>query len=147
MPRHVTSLLIATVVALVSCSSGAQRRDEISAELGVAFPVHDSPAIPDALVVGRLEERDGCLVVSPEEGRPQLVIWPHTLHLVEDSGFIAIADEDGHVLAHVGDTVRIGGGEIYREALGRTAIGARGIPERCATPIYWMGGEVERVAE
>jgi hypothetical protein len=88
-----------------------------------------------ALLIGTLVEKDGCLRVV-ESGYSHLIIWPydHTVTTAAD-GTLQIHDGSGAVVAQVGDTVRLSGGEVP-SAVRHTPIT---IPDRCEGP-YWLAG-------
>lgn len=106
----------------------------------IAFPQYRRPGAPQVGRPGRLILRDGCLLILPEAGRPQLVLWPPGFRLVRDAQGFAVADESGTILARVGDEVMSGGGEVglrkARELTGET------FPEACRTNNFWMLGEI-----
>jgi hypothetical protein len=45
-------------------------------------------------------------------GVVRAVIWPHGYSAREEGGRLAVVDESGNVVAHEGDHVTIGGGEV-----------------------------------
>ncbi len=70
------------------------------------------PGCPAALIEGELvaDPTTGVAIHDPA-GLIRAVIWPHG-YSGRPGTPIAVVDEDGNVIARVGDTVRIGGGEI-----------------------------------
>jgi hypothetical protein len=106
---------------------------------GIVFPrQHPPEGLREemaALLIGELVETDGCLRVG-DENRSHLIIWPydHTVTAAAD-GTLQIRDGSGAVVAHAGDVVRMGGGEVPAvESLTSTEI-----PDRCGGP-YWLAG-------
>lgn len=118
---------------------------------GIAFPRQDPPegvlAEMMALLIGDLAEFDGCLRVRADAADPGvLVIWPydHTLTRSDD-GVLQVHDGTGAVVARVGDTVRMGGGQV---PLPDDFVAAH-IPAECPGP-YWVaarGIESTRLAD
>jgi hypothetical protein len=106
---------------------------------GFHFPRQDPPegvgAEMAALMIGELVEVDGCLRVRWQAGDPgSLVIWPydHTLTL-DDDGRPEVRDGSGTVVARLGDTVELGGGQ----SPGLPANLADAVPDNCPGP-YWF---------
>jgi hypothetical protein len=88
-----------------------------------------------ALLTGELVVADGCLRVRDTTGTSDyLIIWPydHTLSLAAD-GTIQIHDGEGAVVARVGETIKLGGGETSSVA----GVTSGEIPDRC-TGLYWI---------
>jgi hypothetical protein len=114
---------------------------------GLHFPRQDPPegvfAEMMALMIGELVEADGCLRVRGAEDRGLLVIWPydHTL-TVDAEGVAEIRDGIGAVVARVGDTVEMGGGE----ASSLSGAFAAGLPQACTGP-YWIAARGIRSTE
>jgi hypothetical protein len=94
-----------------------------------------------ALLIGDLVEEDGCLRVA-EGGQSHLIIWPydHTVTAAQDDT-LEIRDGSGAVVARVGDSVRLSGGEV--PAVENHA--SVEIPERFAGPYWLVGSEIESV--
>ena len=105
---------------------------------GLHFPRQDPPegvfAEMMALMIGELVEENGCLRVRGGEDPALLVIWPydHTL-TVDAEGVAEVRDGTGAVVARVGDTVEMGGGQ----APSLSGAFAAGLPEACPGP-YWI---------
>ncbi|MCU0491059.1 MAG: hypothetical protein MUD01_05710 [Chloroflexaceae bacterium] len=68
-----------------------------------------------------------------------MAIWPAAYTLVDDGGKLAIQDDTGHILAHIGDQVQVGGGRIADgPAPWQTfEVLRNGPPAECAGP-YWL---------
>lgn len=79
-----------------------------------ADPTPSGTPCPAALIEGRLvaHEQWGVALEEGVSGTLLEVIWPDGHSVVSDAGRIALIDEDGEVVAHVGDTVQIGGGQV-----------------------------------
>lgn len=100
---------------------------------GLTFPTfRPGEAIPGAVTSGRLELKDGCLVLV-DPGEATVLIWPEEWHAVEEPSGIAIAD-DGEILARVGDFVEVGGWGPPEERLSDGIV----LTPNCDTPPYWL---------
>jgi hypothetical protein len=66
-----------------------------------------------ALIEGTLvrEEQSGVALRDPQ-GMVRQVIWPNGYSARDDGGRLVVLDASGNVVAHEGDRVSIGGGEI-----------------------------------
>lgn len=98
---------LAVATALVGCS-----RAEPSAPHGLFFPtVPRQDAYPAALLSAQLVERSGCLVAGGRGGR--VLLWPdgYTARTEQD-GRTHVLDENGTVVATVGEKVTMGGGTV-----------------------------------
>ena len=100
-----------------------------------------SAAFMEALLVGKLIVKDGCLRVSASEGdRGHLIIWQPDYFLNSNEGVIEILDRNGEVVARVGEEIRMGGGEVaLTENLKRQL--REPLPEQCEGP-YWLMGQL-----
>ena len=76
-------------------------------------PAGTAIACPAALIEGTLvrDDQSGVALRDPQ-GQVRQVIWPNGYSAREDDGRLAVVDASGMVLAHEGDRVMIGGGEI-----------------------------------
>lgn len=93
-----------------------------------------------ALLIGELVVQEGCLRVQSGED-PVLVIWQADYFLNNHDGTIEILDESGKVVAQVGETVYMGGGEVPFTAELESSL-REPIPEGCAKSHYvWLMGE------
>jgi len=94
----------------------------------------------EALLIGELVVQDGCLRVQSGE-ESQLVIWQADYFLNNHDGTLEILDETGKMVAYVGETVYMGGGEVPLTA--ELEAGLREpIPEECGKPPkVWLMGE------
>ncbi len=101
------------------------------------FPVQKNPnptVQMAALLEGELALVNGCLRVDND-----LPVWPHGFSISTDSEVIQIIDNTGKLIAHVGDKVRLGGGEIPGEFVANYSTELPS--DRCSGP-YWIVGEV-----
>ena len=76
-------------------------------------PAGTATACMAALLSGTLV-RDGVagLRVRDEQGHSHQVIWPNGYSARDDGGRLAVIDGNGTVVAHEGDRLSMGGGEI-----------------------------------
>lgn len=109
------------------------------------FPTYPySGEAPLALTRGQLATRNGCLFLdAPAGGGVDLPLWPSVFTLSGTDSPIVITDQGDEL--HVGDVVRLGGGERSREQA-EDLIGGR-IPERCSAQGYWLVSRVVGVVE
>ena len=103
------SLVVCLVVAtsLAACSHPGP-----SAPEGLFFPtVRRLDAYPAALLTSQLEERSGCLVAGGKGG--SVLLWPddYTAKTGPD-GRTQVLDENGTVVATVGEPLMLGGGQV-----------------------------------
>ena len=103
------SLAACLVIAplLVACT-----RTEPSAPDALFFPtVRRLDAYPSALLTSQLVERSGCLVGGGKGGSG--LLWPdgYTARTGPD-GWTQVLDENGTVVATVGEPLMLGGGEV-----------------------------------
>ncbi len=93
-----------------------------------------------ALLIGELVVQNGCLRVQSAE-ESQLVIWQADYFLNNHDGTLEILDETGKMVAYVGETVYMGGGEGRLSAELEAQL-REPIPEACAKPQkVWLMGE------
>ena len=107
----VAALALVAVVARVSMGAGLEGGN------GPVITLDDGwNAYPTAMVAGRLDLRDGCLLLGDE-----VVFWPH--HTTWDADRQAVqfdGDFRGAAPAHVGQEFSGGGGFFSSEDLRRT---------------------------
>jgi hypothetical protein len=90
----------------------------------------------EALATGTLVLEDGCLRLStPHSNYTYLIIWPKGYYMEKEGDEIMILDEDGQVVAGVGDTISAAGGEM-RNICNLWLIGVF-LPLACEGP-YWV---------
>jgi len=104
---------ISLVVCLVVATSlAACTHSEPSAPDGLFFPtVRRLDAYPSALLTAQLAERSGCLVAGVKGG--SVLLWPdgYTAKTGPD-GRTQVLNENGTVIATVGEQLMVGGGEV-----------------------------------
>lgn len=99
-----------------------------------------SPAFMEALSEGELVVKDDCLYVMGRDGRVgSLIIWQPDYFLNDNAGTIEVLDRQGEVVARVGETIRLGGGEVPLRSFEQYL--REPLPSQCSGP-YWLMGEV-----
>jgi hypothetical protein len=114
--NRVTLLLVCLLVVFpiltVACNDN-------SSSPHLFFPVLSEPesVYPDALARGRLVRDHNCLCLKRFYffGKGSLLIWPYGYSLEIQNEKISVVDNNGQVIAHVGDWLKVGGGEIPKE--------------------------------
>ena len=90
-------------------------------------------------MIGTLEVENGCLQVT-QEGNDQrmAIVWQTDYFLNNNEGSIEMLDRDGKVVARVGETIYLGGGEIG--SIEDDQLQAP-MPEHCSSSPLWLMGE------
>jgi hypothetical protein len=107
------------------------------------FPVTQAPASQhmDSLATGKLVAEGNILGVKSgwffDKG--DVLIWPYGYSLGTQNARICVIDSEGQVVAKVGDSIKLGGGEISRE-LAEEQIG-RPLPSDISGS-FWLIGSV-----
>lgn len=132
------AVVLACALAAVSCA-----RVELPPEEEGVFMAHGTHSLRDpgmaALLRGRLDVRDGCLVVVGSgwfKDDPVLVVWAREYALRRDGDRLRIFEGDRPIVA-VGDQVDVGGGEVEADRIARWT--ASQIPDACQAPKYYVG--------
>ena len=100
-----------------------------------------SATFMEALLVGKLIVKDGCLRVSASDrDRGHLIIWQPDYFLNSNEGVIEILDRRGEAVARVGEEIRMGGGEVPLTANLKRQL-REPLPEQCEGP-YWLMGQL-----
>lgn len=135
-------ILFLFILFIILCTTFACKDNStINSSSASSFPVQKAGLSKmDSLMEGRLELDDnGCLRVDN-----YLIIWPYGFSLRTEGEDIQVIDEKGQVFAHVGDVIKIGGGEIpleeAREFIEKSIV-EQPLPDDCQGP-YWIVGEV-----
>ena len=104
------------------------------------FPVQKESGLEQmlALLEGRLELVDGYLRVVHSHGS-YLAIWPHGFSVRAEGSEIQVLDGDDQVVAIVGETIKVGGGETTAEVV-ELYIG-KSLPDDCVGP-FWIVSEM-----
>ena len=121
-------ILLAVPIMLVACNDNTP-------PVTPYFPVLKEPEsiYPESLAMGRLSIIDNCLRLKP--GESLLLIWPYGYTLAINGGEISVVDNKGHIVARVGDSIKVGGGEIPLEIVEKYIGGP--LPDNCTGP-YWL---------
>src|SRR6476646_5204012 len=76
-------------------------------------PQETPEACPAALISGTLVRHpESGIGIRDSAGRVLQVVWPRGYYARDDGGTLAVTDQSGNVVAHLGDNVGIGGGEM-----------------------------------
>jgi hypothetical protein len=96
----------------------------------VFFPTQTATreTYPAEAVPGTLLEDDGCLFIE-DEGTRALLLFPGEYDVVDRAGVTTVVDQDGRVIASVGDQVIAGGGHITDDFARQIA--DQPLPEHC----------------
>ena len=113
---------------------------EEAGEKELTFPVQENSAdVMDALITGKLVERDGCLYIDAG-GRSTSPIWPHGFSYDRDGDAVTILDDKGTPVARTGEEVSMGGGLIGEPESPLSDDLAKKVGD-CEAP-YWVVGEL-----
>jgi len=99
-----------------------------------------------ALLIGKLVKVDGCLrVIDNVSGTSYLLVWPPEQHMVSvEKDAVQIIDRlkgDKRVVWHIGQIVRLGGGEVTSSEYLDEQV-RQNLPANCPGP-YWIVGDVD----
>ncbi len=107
------------------------------------FPLARAETGMEALAMGTLILDDGYLRLSPSySDDTYLIIWPAGYSIDMEGDEIRVLDEDGQVVARVGDTISAAGGEM--KWISSLWLKGGFLPLNCDGP-YWVASEVEVV--
>ena len=129
---HTTALLLVAVL-LAATACGDARTTAPTVE----------PTRLTALLFGKLVETEGCLRVNEsDDGASYLLAWPPDFAVSVEDDTVRVIDARGtEIVLHVGDTVRISGGEVRSiEYLDERV--RRELPAHCPGPYWVVGAEV-----
>jgi hypothetical protein len=105
------------------------------------FPVQKEGLVQMlTLAKGRLVIENSCLRLKPIIGSSYLLIWPYGYSLHAEGKVIEVINGDGKTVAHVGDTIKIGGGEAVSVEIVMIYTSQQ-LPDNCKGP-YWLVNEV-----
>lgn len=127
----VMSMLVVMPGLAVGCADSSNSRQPVQ-----YFPVQKEPAqaVLLSLVSGKLVVDNGYLRVSGD-----LIIWPYGYSWKTEKKEIWILDDRGEKVMRVGDSVRIGGGEIPA-SFAEEKMGQK-LPAGVKGP-FWLMGEI-----
>jgi len=138
----VSCTVIAALVCLLTVLGCASQQEPSLSYADVFAPTRPAmDVLPAGLVEGRLDQRDGCIIIQAP-GISHLVLWPPGFAAITLAGnSIGIISPQGEVVTQVGGRVRLSGGEIRSDDQASQLIGAD-IPPACRNGLYWLAGEV-----
>jgi hypothetical protein len=97
-------------------------------------------AVMEGDVDGMLVLDENCIRVNSGEAKTSyLLIWPPDYNITIENDTIEVRNGNGEIVAHIGDRVHVGGGEIPSlSVLGKYV--QEQVPPQCTAP-YWAIGE------
>lgn len=142
------AFILALVFSILSTAGiGCNAYNTSSSDL--FFPVQKEPdpsyIYPAALAEGKLVLDNSNLRLKPSWGKGdvwskgELLVWPYGYSLRIMDKQIQVIDNDGQLVARVGDKIKVGGGEVPAEIV-EEYIG-QPLPDDCEGP-YWLVSEV-----
>ena len=152
--KTVRLLFLALFLAMTACTSAAdsslqpsENHPSVTASdtsKTIFFPRQEKTdgerAVMEALIYGTLVLADNCIRVDYDEAEVSyLLIWPPDFDISIENGTIEILNGDGEIVAHIGDRVRISGGEIHLLSMLDKPVQEQ-VPPQCIAP-YWIIGE------
>ncbi len=114
---------------------------EVNPDDSIYFPQLKtrSASFMEALLIGRLEVENGYLLAYQEGSeQPITIVWQTDYFLHDNEGSIEMLDRDGKMVARVGETIYLGGGQVG--SIGSDQLQAP-IPEQCSGSPLWLMGE------
>jgi hypothetical protein len=132
-------------VAFTACSASENDPAALSVNGGepLFFTQNVIPsAVMEALFQGRIvADEAGCLRLQP--GDRVTVVWPMGFTLERASGTFLVRDAGGRSVGLIGDTFRLGGGEVpyLHQGIGLSAADRERAMSRCPG-IFWIVGSV-----
>ena len=133
----IVCILIVVPIILISCQANS------SIPQAPFFPVQEEPdpsfIYPTALLVGNLVVEDNCLRIKAFLLWDDIAVWRYGYSLRTVDKKIQVLDNNGVVVAIVGDRIKVGGGEVPLEIIEKYTGGK--LPEGCKGP-YWLVSNV-----
>ena len=161
----VASLLLLMMMVVAGCVGG-KADDQVPASIpersdqhlasraptfsATTFPRHDAPLGTDRggeYFAAKLTLREGCLraeVASkydPNDPGSWLLIWPSGFAFETEAGTVQVVNELGHVVAHVGDHIRLSRATATVQQATEQGL-IVGLSDDCAGPYFLVGDEV-----
>ncbi len=97
-------------------------------------------AVMDGEIDGTLVMVNNCIRIQSDEAKESyLLIWPPDFDISIEDGTIEILNGDDTIVAHIGDMVHIGGGEIPLLSMLDKSIQEQ-VPPQCSAR-YWIIGD------
>lgn len=87
---------------------------------------------------------DNCLRLKPFYffGKGDLLVWPYGYSLETESKEIRILDNDGRVVACVGDWIKVDGGEVPWEIVEKYI--GKPLSDNCTGPYWLVSGVINK---
>ncbi len=152
--ENVRLLFIALLVVLSACTSDKKHLNEpgenytlVTASVvnkTIFFPRQQKTdgerAVMDGEIDGTLVLVNNCIRINSDQAKESyLLIWPPGFDISVKDSMVEILDSEGQVVAHIGDMVQIGGGEIPLLSMLDKFIQEQ-IPAQCSAR-YWVVGD------
>jgi hypothetical protein len=143
-------MFIAVLILTTACASNTDTTTPTPC-LKIFFPQQDAVEgereAMTALNFGTLVVVDDCLRLNDDESDTSwLLIWPPDFTLNTENDVIQILNGEGKVTAHVGDKVRVDGGEVWSFSLFNESMQEK-LPSHCLGPYWIVGFEVSTLEE
>ena len=102
-------------------------------------------AAMEALTRGTLVLENNCIRLGRGQSLANyMLVWPPDYKMSNENGTIQIENEDGNVVASIGDRVEMSGGEIHSISMLDEYIQEQ-VPPQCTGPYWIMGYEFSTV--
>lgn len=134
----VIGLGIITIICLIIFTHPNNSKSLFKSSFSIPFfPVQKTPAKASmqALLSGPLKLEDKCLKVGEN-----LIVWPYGFSMQTKGTKVNILDKKGNIVASVGDTVKLSGGQVTAQASGSEML-SQFVNDDCRGPL-WITGEV-----
>lgn len=133
-------VLVISPIMLTSCYDNSSTTAQRAPFFAVKKEAPNYNAYPCALFEGKLVlDNNNCLRLKPscDKGNSMFPVWPYGYSLKIIGKQIQVVDKgkDNHIVAIVGDEIKLGGGEITSEIV-ESYIGQQ-LPDACTGP-YWL---------
>jgi hypothetical protein len=138
-------VMFLAAVAFTACSALESDPSALSLNRGEPLFITQNVipnAVMDALFQGRIvADEAGCLRLQP--GDRVTVVWPRGFTLERVSGTFLVRDADGRAVGRIGDTFRLGGGEVpyLHQGIGLSAADRQLATSRCPG-LFWIVGSL-----
>lgn len=136
--NSVIGLGIITIICLIIFTHPNNSKSLFKSSFSIPFfPVQKTPANASmqALLSGPLKLEDKCLKVGEN-----LIVWPYGFSMQTKGTKVNILDKKGNIVASVGDTVKLSGGQVTAQASGSEML-SQFVNDDCRGPL-WITGEV-----
>lgn len=136
-------LLSLMFVASISFAMGIGcDANSVNPSLGDLFFPVQKEGLAQMLIAtkGRLVVENSCLRLKPIIGNSYLLIWPYGYSVHLEGKVIEVINGNGKIVARVGDTITVGGGEAASTEI-VMIYSSQQLPDNCKGP-YWLVSEV-----